>query len=181
MRFEQGEIEGVVLIHPQVLGDSRGYFFESFRSKEFAREVCDRTFVQENQSLSHRGVVRGLHFQRGDAAQAKLVSMAMGKVRDIVVDLRKDSPTFGKWTAYEIDDQTHTQIYIPRGLAHGFVVLSEVAVLQYKCDAVYAPEAESGVLWCDPTLNIDWGISPAEAMVSDKDQKWPQWQECYKF
>ena len=181
MRFERCEIEGMVLIHPQVWGDSRGYFFESFRSEELCREVCNRPFVQENQSLSHRGVVRGLHFQRGAAAQAKLVRVTLGHIRDVVVDLRKDSPSFGRWAAFELDDQTHTQLYIPRGLAHGFAVMSDVAVVQYKCDAEYAPEEESGVLWCDPTLGVDWGISKTEAIVSTKDQKWPLWQECYKF
>ena len=181
MHYEKCEIEGVVLIHPKVWSDERGYFFESFRAEEFCEQVGARPFVQENQSLSHKGVVRGLHFQKGEAAQAKLVRVALGAVRDVIVDLRKDSPAFGRWAAFELNDTNHTQLYIPRGVAHGFAVLSDTAILQYKCDAMYAPEAEGGLLWCDPMLGIDWGVTAGEAVVSAKDQAWPTLAECYKF
>lgn len=181
MRFERCDIEGVVVITPAVHKDNRGYFYESFRADEFALQVSNRPFVQENQSMSQQGVIRGLHFQKGDAAQAKLVRVVEGCVRDVVVDLRQDSPTFGRWRAFELSAENCRQIYIPRGLAHGFAVLSNHAILQYKCDAYYAPEADCGVLWSDPTLNIDWGISPQDAIISEKDGKWPSWTECYKF
>jgi dTDP-4-dehydrorhamnose 3,5-epimerase len=179
--LERADIEGVVVITPQVHCDNRGYFYESFRADEFARKVSDRPFVQENQSLSEQGVIRGLHYQRGDAAQAKLVRVVEGCVRDVVVDLRKDSPTYGRWQAFELSAENYRQLYIPRGLAHGFAVLSPRAVLQYKCDAYYAPEAECGLLWCDTTLNIDWGIEPSKAIISAKDTKWPSWDDCPKF
>ncbi len=181
MRYEPTNIEGVVIITPQLHSDARGYFYESFRSDEFCAHVSSRPFVQENQSLSTKGVVRGLHFQKGDAAQGKLVRVVEGCVRDVVVDLRQDSPTFGRWAAFELSAENNRQIYIPRGLAHGFVVLSQRAVLQYKCDAYYAPEADCGLLWCDEALGIDWGIDPSEAIISEKDQKWPTFTDCYKF
>ncbi len=181
MLYEPTKIEGVIIITPQLHSDSRGYFYESFRSDEFYANVNCQPFVQENQSLSMQGVIRGLHFQKGDAAQAKLVRVVEGCVRDVVVDLRQDSTTFGRWAAFELSAENNRQLYIPRGLAHGFAVLSQRAILQYKCDAYYAPDADCGLLWCDEALGIDWGIAPSEAIVSEKDQKWPTFTDCYKF
>jgi dTDP-4-dehydrorhamnose 3,5-epimerase len=181
MQFTKTEIEGAWLITPRVIGDNRGYFFESFRAEEFAEHIGPITFVQENQSLSSRGVIRGLHFQKGKAAQGKLISVAFGAVRDVIVDLREESPTFGRWQSFDLSDENHHQLYIPRGCAHGFATLSDTAVIQYKCDNYYSPEAEAGLMWSDATLGIDWGIEPESATISAKDQRWPSWQECYKF
>lgn len=169
MRYLTTEIEGIVILEPNIFGDSRGYFFESFRADEFKREVSAIDFVQDNESFSRYGVVRGLHFQRGSHAQAKLVRAVRGSVLDVAVDLRADSSTRGRWVAVELNDQNHKQIFIPRGFAHGFAVLSESAVIQYKCDNYYAPEAEDGIAWDDPDLAIDWLLNPADVILSAKD------------
>lgn len=167
-------IDGLVIIEPRVFGDSRGYFFESFSERDFKREVADVDFVQDNESKSSYGVVRGLHFQKPPYAQAKLVRVVKGKVLDVAVDLRKGSPTFGHHVAVELSEDNHRQMFIPRGFAHGFSVLSDEVIFQYKCDNFYAPQSEGAVAWDDPDLGIDWGIPADKALLSDKDRKHPR-------
>ena len=170
-------IEGLCVITPAVHGDNRGYFMETYSQRDMQEAGIDITFVQDNQSKSSYGVVRGLHFQRPPHAQAKLVRVVKGKVLDVAVDLRKDSPTFGKYMAVELSDENHRQVFIPKGFAHGFSVLSEEAVFQYKCDEYYAPESEAAIAWDDQDLNIDWKV-PAEAVVlSAKDRNHPTLKE----
>ena len=164
-------IEGVVIIEPKVFGDSRGYFFESFSQRDFEQQVRRVNFVQDNESMSSYGVMRGLHFQKPPYAQSKLVRCVKGKVLDVVVDIRKGSPTFGKHVAVELTGENHRQVFIPRGFAHGFVVLSESAVFQYKCDNFYAPQADAGISILDESLGIDWRIPVEQALLSDKDRK----------
>lgn len=174
MNVIQTEIQGVVIIEPRVFGDSRGYFFESFSEKNFKEQVADVDFVQDNQSKSCYGVVRGLHFQKPPHAQAKLVRVVKGRVLDVAVDLRKGSPTYGKHVAVELTEDNHRQFFIPRGFAHGFAVLSEEAIFQYKCDNYYAPQSEGAVAWNDPDLGIDWGVLLEKAILSEKDMKHPR-------
>ena len=174
MNVIQTEIQGVVIIEPRVFGDSRGYFFESFSEKNFKEQVADVDFVQDNQSKSCYGVVRGLHFQKPPHAQAKLVRVVKGRVLDVAVDLRKGSPTYGKHVAVELSEDNHRQFFIPRGFAHGFAVLSEEAIFQYKCDNYYAPQSEGAVAWNDPDLGIDWGVPLEKAILSEKDMKHPR-------
>ena len=177
MNIVETEIKGVFIIEPKVFGDNRGYFFESFSQREFESVIGPVTFVQDNQSKSSYGVVRGLHFQKPPHAQAKLVRVVKGKVLDVAVDLRKDSPTFGKYMAVELSDENHRQVFIPKGFAHGFSVLSEEAVFQYKCDEYYAHESEAAIAWDDQDLNIDWKV-PAEAvLLSAKDRNHPTLKE----
>lgn len=174
MNIIETEIQGVYIIEPKVFSDSRGYFFESFSKKEFESKVGPVEFVQDNESKSCYGVVRGLHFQKPPHAQAKLVRVVKGKVLDVAVDLRKDSLTYGRHVALELSEDNHRQVFIPKGFAHGFSVLSEEAVFQYKCDDYYAPETEGAVAWNDPELNIDWRI-PADMMIlSEKDKRHPE-------
>ena len=174
MNIIETEIQGVFIIEPKVFGDSRGYFFESFSKKEFDSKIGPVEFVQDNESKSCYGVVRGLHFQKPPHAQAKLVRVVKGKVLDVAVDLRKDSPTYGKHVAVELSEDNHRQVFIPKGFAHGFSVLSEEAVFQYKCDDYYAPEREGAGAWNDPDLNIDWRV-PADMMIlSEKDKRHPE-------
>lgn len=174
MNIIETEIQGVLIIEPKVFGDSRGYFFESFSKKEFESRIGPVEFVQDNESKSCYGVVRGLHFQKPPHAQAKLVRVVKGKVLDVAVDLRKDSPTYGKHVTVELSEDNHRQVFIPKGFAHGFSVLSEEAVFQYKCDDYYAPETEGAVAWNDPELNIDWRV-PADMMIlSEKDKRHPE-------
>ncbi|MFI3332920.1 MAG: dTDP-4-dehydrorhamnose 3,5-epimerase [Rikenellaceae bacterium] len=163
-------IEGVVIIEPRIFNDDRGYFYESFSQKEFEEKVCKTTFVQDNQSKSSYGVLRGLHFQKAPHVQGKLVRVIQGKVLDISVDIRKGSPTYGKHVAVELSEDNHRQLFIPRGFAHGFVVLSEEVIFQYKCDNFYSKESEGAIMWNDPDLGIDWGISEADIILSDKDK-----------
>ncbi len=165
------EIEGIVILEPEVLGDERGYFFESFSQREFEEKVCKTTFVQDNESSSQYGVLRGLHFQRPPHAQAKLVRVVKGKVLDIAVDIRKGSPTFGKHVSTELSGENKRQLFIPRGFAHGFAVLSDEVVFQYKCDDYYAPHTEGGILWNDPALGIDWKLPAEDLILSEKDKK----------
>lgn len=174
MNVIKTDIDGLVIIEPRVFGDSRGYFFESFSERDFKREVADVDFVQDNESKSSYGVVRGLHFQRHPYAQAKLVRVVKGKVLDVAVDLRKGSPTFGHHVAVELSEDNHRQMFIPRGFAHGFSVLSDEVIFQYKCDNFYAPQSEGAVAWDDPDLGIDWGIPADKALLSDKDRKHPR-------
>ena len=174
MEVIKTDIDGVVIIEPKVFGDHRGYFFESFSERDFNSQVREVKFVQDNESKSCYGVVRGLHFQKPPHAQAKLVRVVKGKVLDVAVDLRKDSPTYGKHVAVELSEDNHRQVFIPKGFAHGFSVLSEEAVFQYKCDDYYAPETEGAVAWNDPDLNIDWRV-PADMMIlSEKDKRHPE-------
>ena len=178
MKIKEIHIPGLLVVEPQVFGDSRGYFFESFNAAKFAEQTgIDTQFVQDNESRSSYGVVRGLHMQLPPHAQAKLVRVVEGRVLDVAVDLRKDSPTFGKHFAIELTGENHLQVYIPKGFAHGFSVLSETAVFQYKCDGYYAPASEAAIAWNDPDLAIDWKL-PIEAVVlSDKDRNHPSLKE----
>lgn len=166
-------IEGVVIIEPKVFGDERGYFFESWSQKDFDEQVRPIKFVQDNESKSCYGVLRGLHFQKGEHAQSKLVRVVKGKVLDVAVDIRKGSPTFGKHVAVELTAENHRQFFIPRGFAHGFVVLSDEAVFQYKCDNLYAPQSEGAIMWNDPTIGIDWQIPAKDVILSAKDKLHP--------
>ena len=173
MEVTKTTIEGVVIIEPRLFKDSRGYFFESFSKREFDEKVAKVDFVQDNESCSSFGVMRGLHFQRPPYAQAKLVRCVKGKVLDVAVDIRKGSPTYGQHVAVELSEDNHRQFFIPRGFAHGFAVLSETAVFQYKCDNYYHPEADGGISIQDPDLGIDWKIDPTKAILSEKDLKHP--------
>lgn len=165
------DIEGVVIIEPKVFGDSRGYFFESWSQKDFDELVRPIKFVQDNESMSSYGVMRGLHFQRPPYTQSKLVRCVKGAVLDVAVDIRKGSPTYGQHVAVELTEDNHRQFFVPRGFAHGFVVLSDVAVFQYKCDNFYAPQADGGISILDDSLGIDWRIPTDKAILSDKDTK----------
>lgn len=170
MKIEKTKLEGCFLIQPQVITDSRGYFFESFNQQKFESVTgANGHFIQDNQSASTYGVIRGLHFQKGEFAQAKLVRVIAGKVLDVAVDLRKDSDTYGQWISAELSADNNLQVYIPRGFAHGFSVLSETAVFAYKCDNEYHKEAEGGIRYNDPVLNIDWGIPVGDMVISEKD------------
>lgn len=166
-------IEGVVILKPRIFEDSRGYFFESFNQREFDEKVYPVNFVQDNESMSSRGVLRGLHFQYPPFTQAKLVRCVKGEVLDVAVDIRKDSPTYGQHAAVKLTEDNHLQFFVPRGFAHGFAVLSDVAVFQYKCDNFYAPEADGGISILDKSLGIDWQIMSEEVILSDKDQRHP--------
>ena len=171
MEIIRTEIEDVFIVEPRVFGDARGYFFESFNAAEFeAKSGVKTTFVQDNESKSKYGVLRGLHFQKGEHAQSKLVRVVRGRVLDVAVDIRKGSPTFGKYVAVELSEENHRQLFVPRGFAHGFAVLSEEAVFQYKCDNLYAPQAEGAIAWNDPQIGIDWKIDAADVLLSDKDK-----------
>ena len=165
------DIEGVVIIEPKVLGDARGYFFESWSQKDFDELVRPIKFVQDNESMSTYGVMRGLHFQRPPFTQSKLVRCVKGAVLDVAVDIRKGSPTYGKHVAVELTEDNHRQFFVPRGFAHGFAVLSETAVFQYKCDNFYAPQADGGISILDDSLGIDWRIPTDKAILSEKDTK----------
>ena len=167
------DIEGVYIIKPRVFGDARGYFFESYSKREFEEKVGKVDFVQDNESMSKKGVMRGLHFQRPPYAQSKLVRCVKGSVLDVAVDIRKGSPTYGKHVAVELTEDNHLQFFIPKGFAHGFVVLSDVAVFQYKSDNFYHPEADGGISILDDSLGIDWKISTQNAILREKDTKHP--------
>lgn len=171
MKITTTAIEGVVILEPKVFGDERGYFFESFSQREFEEKVCKTTFVQDNESSSRYGVLRGLHFQKPPHAQAKLVRVVKGKVLDIALDIRKGSPTFGHHVSTELSGENKRQLFIPRGFAHGFAVLSNEVVFQYKCDRYYVPHSEGGILWNDPALGIDWKLPEEDVILSEKDKK----------
>ncbi len=170
MNIVETELEGVIIIEPRVFKDDRGYFFESFSQKEFEEKVCKTVFVQDNESKSTYGVLRGLHFQKPPYAQSKLVRVVKGKVLDVAVDIRKGSPTFGKHVAVELSAENKRQFFLPRGFAHGFAVLSEEAVFQYKCDNFYSPQSEGALAWDDPDLSIDWQIPADKVILSPKDK-----------
>lgn len=166
-------LPGIVIIEPKVFGDDRGYFVESYSQREFDEKVRPVRFVQDNESKSRYGVVRGLHFQKGRYAQSKLVRVVEGRVLDVAVDIRRGSPTFGRHVAVELTSENKRQLFIPRGFAHGFSVLSETAIFQYKCDNLYAPESEGSILWNDPDLAIDWKIPEGNVILSPKDKLHP--------
>lgn len=177
MEIIKTDIEGVVILKPRVFGDSRGYFMESYNKDVFDSEVGPVEFVQDNESCSTRGVVRGLHFQLPPYAQAKLVRCVSGRVLDVAVDLRCASPTYGQHVAVELSDENRLQLFIPRGFAHGFSVLSDTAVFQYKCDNLYHPESEGGISVNDPSLGIDWKTDMSTAILSDKDRNRPMLED----
>ncbi len=179
MEVIKTEIDGVLIIEPKVFGDHRGYFFESFNEREFALKTGQELhFVQDNESKSCYGVVRGLHFQKGEKAQAKLVRVIKGRVLDVAVDIRPDSPTFGKYVSAELTAENHRQFFIPKGFAHGFAVLSPEVVFQYKCDEFYCPEAEGAIAWDDPDLAIDWKLPAEDVILSDKDRRHPNLKDA---
>ena len=173
MEVIKTKIEGIVIIEPRIFKDARGYFYESFSQKEFDEKVMPIRFVQDNESMSTYGVMHGLHFQRPPFTQSKLVRCCRGAILDIAVDIRKGSPTYGQHVAIELTEENHRQLFIPRGFAHGFAVLSDVAVLQYKCDNFCAPQADAGIQLRDKDLGIDWKIPTENAILSDKDIKHP--------
>ena len=171
MNIIKTDIEGVVIIEPRIFTDARGYFFESFSERDFCKEIREIRFVQDNESKSSYGVMRGLHFQRPPFTQSKLVRVIKGAVLDVAVDIRKGSPTYGKHVAVELTEDNHRQFFVPRGFAHGFAVLSDEAIFQYKCDNFYAPEADGGISILDESLGIDWRIPMDKAILSEKDTK----------
>lgn len=172
IEVKKTDIEGVLIIEPKVFGDARGYFLESFNAKEFAEKTgLNINFVQDNESMSSYGVMRGLHFQAPPYTQSKLVRCVKGAVLDVAVDIRKESPTYGKHVAIELTEDNHRQFFVPRGFAHGFAVLSETAIFQYKCDNFYAPQADGGISILDDSLGIDWKIPTEMALLSEKDTK----------
>lgn len=177
MNIIETNIEGVIIIEPRLFEDERGYFFESFNQKEFQEKVCKTTFIQDNESKSSYGVIRGLHFQKPPFAQSKLVRVVKGSVLDVAVDIRKGSPTFGQHVAVELTEDNHRQFFIPRGFAHGCSVLSKEVIFQYKCDNFYAPQSEGAIAWDDPDLGIDWQISIDEILLSEKDKSHPKLAE----
>lgn len=167
-------IEGVLILEPRIFGDARGYFFESFNAKEFAEKTgLNVTFVQDNESMSHYGVLRGLHFQKPPFTQSKLVRVVKGRVLDVAVDIRKGSPTYGQHVAVELSEENHRQFFIGKGFAHGFSVLSDEVIFQYKCDDFYAPQSEGAIAWNDPDIAIDWQIPAEKVLLSEKDSHHP--------
>ena len=181
MEYIRTEIEGVFIIEPRVLNDARGYFFEAWKQEEFNEHVGKVNFIQDNESKSSFGVLRGLHYQKGDLSQAKLVRVIKGKVLDVAVDIRKSSPTFGKHVMVELSEENKRQFFIPRGFAHGFLVLSDEAIFTYKVDNPYAPQAEAGIRWNDPEIAIEWPIDPAQVLTSEKDLNQPFLKDAELF
>lgn len=178
MNFIETQIPGVIIIEPRVFEDARGYFFESFSQKEFDEKVRPVHFVQDNESKSSYGVLRGLHFQKGDCSQSKLVRVVKGAVLDVAVDIRKGSPSFGQHVAVELSAENKRQLFVPRGFAHGFSVLSPEVVFQYKCDRFYAPQSEGAIAWDDPDLGIDWRIPADKVLLSAKDAAHPRLKDA---
>lgn len=177
MEVKKTDIEGVLIVEPKVWGDDRGYFFESFNARDFEEKTgLNIIFVQDNESKSRYGVLRGLHFQLPPYTQSKLVRVVKGRVLDIAVDIRKGSPTYGKWVSCELTEDNHRQFFVPKGMAHGFCVLSEEAVFQYKCDDFYHPEAEGGIAWDDPDIAVQWPIPSEDISLSERDKHHP----CFK-
>ncbi len=177
MEIIKTDIEGLIIIKPQIFKDSRGYFFESFSQREFNEKVTPIQFVQDNESCSSYGVMRGLHFQKPPYSQSKLVRCVKGSVLDVAIDIRKGSPTYGKHVAVELSAENHLQFFIPKGFAHGYAVLSKEAIFQYKCDEFYTPKSEGGIQLMDESLGINWPISADDAILSDKDKKYPKLSE----
>ena len=181
MEFKKTDIEGVYIIEPRVFNDARGYFFEAWKKQEFESNIGHVDFIQDNESKSGYGVLRGLHYQKDEFSQAKLVRVIQGRVLDVAVDIRRSSPTFGKHVMVELSDENKRQFFIPRGFAHGFLVLSEEAVFTYKVDNVYAPQAEAGIRWDDPQLAIEWPIDPKDVVTSEKDLHQPLLKDAVVF
>ena len=181
MKISKTAIEGVVIIEPQVFEDERGYFFESWNQAKMKEAGLDYNFIQDNQSKSCYGVIRGIHFQKGEYAQAKLVRVLEGTVLDVAVDLRRNSPTFGKYVAVELSAENKKQLMIPRGFGHGFSVLSDTAVFAYKCDNVYNKASEVGIRFNDPDIGVDWKVNPDKAILSEKDKTAPFLKEVECF
>ena len=177
MEIIKTDIEGLIIIKPQIFKDSRGYFFESFSQREFNEKVTPIQFVQDNESCSSYGVMRGLHFQKPPYSQSKLVRCVKGSVLDVAIDIRKGSPTYGKHVAVELSAENHLQFFIPKGFAHGYAVLSKEAIFQYKCDEFYTPQSEGGIQLMDESLGINWPIYADDAILSDKDKKYPKLSE----
>lgn len=181
MEYKETKIKGVFIIEPKVFQDARGYFMEAWKQAEFDEHVGRTVFIQDNESKSSYGVLRGLHYQKGDASQAKLVRVIKGKVLDVAVDIRKSSPTFGQHVMVELSEENKRQFFIPRGFAHGFLVLSQEAIFTYKVDNPYAPQCDAGIRWNDPDLGIEWPIEPAEVLTSEKDLKQPLLKDAEVF
>lgn len=181
MEYIETAIKGVYIIEPRVFNDARGYFFEAWKQSEFNEKIGRVNFVQDNESKSSKGVLRGLHYQKGSASQAKLVRVIKGCVLDVAVDIRKSSPTFGQHVMVELSEDNKRQFFIPRGFAHGFLVLSEEAIFTYKVDNPYAPQCDAGIRWNDPDLNIQWPINPEEVITSEKDLKQPLMKDAELF
>jgi len=181
MNYRETEIKGVYVIEPRVFTDARGYFMEAFKQAEFDAHIGHVDFIQDNESMSSRHVLRGLHYQKGEFSQAKLVRVIRGSVLDVAVDIRKSSPTFGQHVAVELSESNKWQFFIPRGFAHGFLVLSDEAVFTYKVDNVYAPQAEAGIRWDDPALGIDWPVDVSDVLTSEKDLKAPLLKDAVLF
>ncbi|MBR2230632.1 MAG: dTDP-4-dehydrorhamnose 3,5-epimerase [Prevotella sp.] len=181
MEYKETKIKGVFIIEPKVFQDARGYFMEAWKQAEFDEHVGRTVFIQDNESKSSFGVLRGLHYQKGDASQAKLVRVIKGKVLDVAVDIRKSSPTFGQHVMVELSEENKRQFFIPRGFAHGFLVLSDEAIFTYKVDSPYAPQCEAGIRWNDPDVGIEWPIDPAQVLTSEKDLKQPLLKDAEVF
>lgn len=181
MEYIETKIKGVFIIEPKVFQDARGYFMEAWKQAEFDEHVGRTVFIQDNESKSSFGVLRGLHYQKGDASQAKLVRVIKGKVLDVAVDIRKSSPTFGQHVMVELSEENKRQFFIPRGFAHGFIVLSDEAIFTYKVDNPYAPQCDAGIRWNDPDLGIEWPIDPAKVLTSEKDLKQPLLKDAEVF
>jgi dTDP-4-dehydrorhamnose 3,5-epimerase len=181
MKYIKANIEGVYVIEPNVFEDARGYFFEAWKQAEFNEQIGKVDFIQDNESKSSFGVLRGLHYQNGDTSQAKLVRVIKGRVLDVVVDLRKSSSTFGKHIMVELSEENKRQLFIPRGMAHGFLVLSDEAIFTYKVDNPYSPQTEAGIRWNDPDLAIQWPINLAQLKTSEKDLKQPFFRDAEVF
>lgn len=182
MHIVKTSIVGLFVLEPKIHGDERGYFMESFSERDFAAQAgLDVKFVQDNESCSRKGVLRGLHFQNEPYAQAKLVRVVRGKVLDVAVDIRPESPTFGKYVTTELSGENHRQMFIPKGFAHGYLVLEDNTVFQYKCDEYYHPEAEGGIAWNDPRIGIEWGVEADDVILSDKDKNRPMLSSLCEF
>ena len=181
MEYRETKIKGVFIIEPKVFQDARGYFMEAWKQAEFDEHVGRTVFIQDNESKSSFGVLRGLHYQKGDASQAKLVRVIKGKVLDVAVDIRKSSPTFGQHVMVELSEENKRQFFIPRGFAHGFLVMSDEAIFTYKVDNPYAPQCDAGIRWNDPDLGIEWPIDPAKVLTSEKDLKQPLLKDAEVF
>lgn len=181
MNYIQTEIDGVWVIEPKVFRDARGYFMEAFKEEEFRQHIGDVHFVQDNESMSSYGVLRGLHYQKGEFSQAKLVRVIKGRVLDVAVDMRRSSPTFGRHVSVELSEDNKRQFFIPRGFAHGFLVLSEEAIFTYKVDNAYAPQAEASVRYNDETIGIDWPIGEGQLLLSEKDARAVSFQDAECF
>lgn len=173
MQIINTKIPGLYIVEPKVFGDARGYFFESYSQRDFDAQAAPIIFCQDNESKSHRGVLRGLHFQKPPFAQSKLVRCVLGAVLDVAVDIRRGSPTYGQWESALLTQDNHRQMFLPKGMAHGFAVLSEEALFQYKCDEFYHPESEGTITWDDPDLNINWQLPSTEVLLSEKDKHNP--------